>query len=60
MGWYRGTVNKVVNKDKFSVQVKWNEDCLGASDKRSSMVQLKSGNWNPKSARKNAWRQYID
>ena len=59
LGWYNGKVHVIVNKEKTSVKIKWNENCVGDSDKRLSMIKLAPRNWNPKVVRKNGWREYL-
>ena len=45
--WYHGTVKKVVNKNTNTVQIKWNEDCLGDEDKTVTREKLMKTKWNP-------------
>ena len=59
LGWYNGKVHVIVNKEKTSVKIKWNENCVGDSDKRLSTIKLAPRNWNPKVVRKNGWREYF-
>ena len=58
LGWYNGKVTKVIDEKKNSVEIEWNEDCLGDGDSRKSRHILSPGNWNPKKAKKNGWRKY--
>ena len=59
LGWYQGKVSEIVNKEKMSVKIKWNKECLGVHDKCTSIFKLVPRNYNPKVIRKNGWREYL-
>ena len=59
LDWYRGKVKKVLNKDRFSVLIEWDPDTLAANDVKESVHRLIPSKWNPKTIRKNAWREYL-
>ena len=59
LGWYQGTVQKVINEKTLRVRILWDEECLGESDVRTSDHKLVKGNWNPKTAKKGGWRQHL-
>ena len=59
LGWYHGTIKKVVNIKMQCVRIEWDEECLGEGDVQMSDHKLVNGNWNPKTAKKGGWRQYL-
>ena len=40
LGWYQGTVQKVINEKTLRVRILWDEECLGESDVRTSDHKL--------------------
>ena len=59
IGWYSGVVKQVLNINKKTVKIEWDEDCLGDMDARVSVHQLLPNNWNPKVAKNGGWRQHF-
>ena len=59
LDWYRGTIDEVVNENKFLARIKWHAETLAENDVRVTVQQLTPFHWNPKKIRKNAWREYI-
>ena len=49
----------MIDKEKFSVMIKWDSSTLAENDVRESAHRLLPFHWNPKKIRKNAWRKYI-
>ena len=48
LGWYHGTVRKVMNEKTNCVRIEWDRDCLGEQNVNISDHKLVVGNWNPK------------
>ena len=46
--WYHGNVNDIVNKNKRSVKIKWEDDCLHDDDMKFSSNLLLISRWNQK------------
>ena len=59
IGWYSGVVKQVLNINKKTVKIEWDEDCLGDMDARVSVHQLLPNNWNPKVAKNGGWGQHF-
>ena len=59
LDWYRGIVDRVIDKEKFSVLIAWDPETLAANDVKKSAHRLLPFHWNPKKIRKNAWREYL-
>ena len=59
LGWYQGTVIKIVNTQTNRVRIEWDSECLGDRDVKTSDHKLVPGNWNPKEAKKGGWREYL-
>ena len=59
LGWYHGTIKKVINSKTRRVRIEWDEECLGEGDVQMSDHKLVNGNWNPKTAKKGGWREYL-
>ena len=59
VGWYHGTIKKVVNAEKFRVKIKWDDDCLGEDDVKETTHELQPKKWNPKRPGVGAWREYL-
>ena len=59
VGWYHGTIKKVMNADRFRVKIKWDDDCLGEDDVKETIQELQPKNWNPKRPGVGAWREYF-
>ena len=55
IGWYSGVVKQVLNINKKTVKIEWDEDCLGDMDARVSVHQLLPNNWNLKVAKNGGW-----
>ena len=58
--WYHGVVVKIVNKEKRTVEIEWDETCLHEADKKRTKHPLLITKYNPKTPQKNAWRRYIE
>lgn len=59
LDWYRGTVEGIVNKEKKSYKIRWNESTLAENDVRVSVHKLTVYHWNPKQIRAGGWREYL-
>ena len=59
LDWYRGTIDHVIDEEKFSVMIEWDQSTLAEGDVTKSAHRLLPFHWNPKKIRKNAWRKYI-
>ncbi len=61
--WYRGTVEHVIDEEKYIVLIKWEWDpeTLATNDVTKSVHKVLPFHWNPKKIRKNAcaWREYL-
>jgi hypothetical protein len=58
--WYHGVVVNIVNKEKRTVKIKWDENCLHEDDQKITKHQLLITKYNPKKPQKGVWRQYIE
>ena len=58
--WYHGVVVNIVNKEKRTVKIKWDENCLHEDDQKITKHQLLITKYNPKKPQNGVWRQYIE
>ena len=47
----------IMNVNKNTVRIKWDEDCLGVCDAKVLVHQLLPSKWNPKVTKDGGWRQ---
>ena len=59
LGWYQGTIKIILNEMTRRARIEWDEACLGEGDVRRSDHKLIIGHWNPQTAKKGGWRQYL-
>ena len=57
--WFYGTVTRLVNKKKRSVEITWDKSCLHKDDLRKTTNVLLINRWNDKVPVAGTWRQYI-
>ena len=57
--WFYGTVTRLVNKKKRSVEITWDKSCLHKEDLRKMTNVLLINLWNDKVPVAGTWRQYI-
>eukprot|EP00956_Cyclotella_meneghiniana_P015579 scaffold23959_cov59-Cyclotella_meneghiniana.AAC.1 len=56
--WIDGVVERIVNAEKRTVEIRWNEQKVHEDDVQVSRHQLKIRGWN--GSKVGAWRKYID
>ena len=59
LDWYHGTVPEVVNKNKRSVKIKWEEDYLHDDDMKFSTNVLLISRWYQKIPVEGSWRECL-
>ncbi len=52
LGWYHGTVKKILNEKTRRIRVEWDQECLGEDGICISDHKISKGNWNPKTAKR--------
>ena len=57
--WYHGTVTDILNKNKRSVKIKWDDNCLQDNDMKFSTNVLLISRWNQKIQVEGSWREYL-
>ena len=59
LDWHHGTVTEIVNKNKRSVNINWDDHCLHDSDMKFSINVLLISRWNQKIPVEGSWREYL-
>ena len=59
LDWYHGTVTKIVNKNKRSVEITWDEECLHDDDLEKTTQVLLISRWNHKKSLAGTWRERL-
>ena len=57
--WYSGTVIRLVNKTKRTVEIKWDNLCLHHDDASTTTNVLLISRWNQKIPEAGTWREYL-
>ena len=59
LDWYHGTVTDILNKNKSSLNIKWDDNCLHDNDMKCSANVLLISLWNQKIPVEGSWREYL-
>ena len=59
LDFYHGTVTDIVNKNKRSVNIKWDDNFLHYNDMKFSTNVLLISRWNQKILVEGSWREHL-
>ena len=59
LDWYHGTVTDILNKNKSSLKINWDDNCLHDNDMKCSTNVLLISLWNQKIPVEGSWREYL-
>ena len=59
LDWYHGTVTEILNKNKMSMKIKWDDNSLHYHDMKISTNVLLISRWNQKIPVEGSWREYL-
>ena len=59
LDWYHVTVTDILNKNKRSVKIKWDNGFLHDDDIKFSTNVLLKDRWNQKIPVEGSWREYL-